>query len=350
MSVASPKTRDELKQYILSKLGHPVLQINVADEQMDIAINDAFQYWNERSHFYGTEQVYLTFPADTAFVEHFSSFEHNLTEQGPGPEVSAPGMVEELEIVSPGSKYPYNPEPAQPTTATDAVELDTDPLGNDITTDAGVQIIVDTVGGSGKNLTVWYGTERTELMGLVKVQPFNAGIGYEVGDIITVLGTDGGVQAVATVTKIKQSSKVFGVSDVRKQNNFVTMPDDVVGITRIFHRGGIGGGDGMIGGIIPGAALGPMFWVDCSAARMSVLILDTILSVMSPCVSIWLHLTSFSSLPSSIISIREHISFILMRIVLVEEVEAISALRLWSSPTPTSSPMYSMISGSKSTQ
>ena len=41
MSVASPKNREEFKQYILSKLGAPVLQINVADEQLDIAINDA---------------------------------------------------------------------------------------------------------------------------------------------------------------------------------------------------------------------------------------------------------------------------------------------------------------------
>jgi len=67
MSIASPQNRDEFKQHILMKLGAPVLQINVADEQLDIAINDAFQYYNERSHFYGTERMYLTFEATNEF-------------------------------------------------------------------------------------------------------------------------------------------------------------------------------------------------------------------------------------------------------------------------------------------
>ena len=257
MSVASPKNRDEFKQYILSKLGAPVLQINVADEQLDIAINDAFQYWNERSHFLGTEHVVLTFPMSTAFVEHFRSFENDLTAQGVGPVVHAPGMVEELVITTPGTKYPFQAY-AEDTTASDAVELDTDPQADPITTDAGLQIIVDTVGGSGENLTVWYGGERTELMGLVKVQPYNAGHGYEVGDIITIQGTNGGKNAIATVTKIKSASKVFGVENVRTQNNFITLPDDVVGVQRVFHRGGFGMNQSL-GGIIPGAALGPMF-------------------------------------------------------------------------------------------
>ena len=67
MSVASPQNRDELKQYIKTKLGAPVLQINVSDEQMDLAINDAFQYFYERQHFDATEQVYLSMKMEPAF-------------------------------------------------------------------------------------------------------------------------------------------------------------------------------------------------------------------------------------------------------------------------------------------
>lgn len=59
MSIASPQSRAEFKQYIKTKLGAPVLEINVADEQMDIAVNDAFQYFNERNHFNGVERAYL---------------------------------------------------------------------------------------------------------------------------------------------------------------------------------------------------------------------------------------------------------------------------------------------------
>jgi cysteine synthase len=56
MSIARPQNRDEFRQHVLTKLGAPVIEINVAEEQMDIAIDDAFQYYNERSHFLGTEK------------------------------------------------------------------------------------------------------------------------------------------------------------------------------------------------------------------------------------------------------------------------------------------------------
>ncbi len=38
MSVSKPQNRSEFKQHILTKLGSPVLEVNVSDEQMDIAI------------------------------------------------------------------------------------------------------------------------------------------------------------------------------------------------------------------------------------------------------------------------------------------------------------------------
>ena len=53
MSISKPQNREEFKRHILIKLGEPVLEINVSDEQMDIAIDDAFQYFNERNHFNG---------------------------------------------------------------------------------------------------------------------------------------------------------------------------------------------------------------------------------------------------------------------------------------------------------
>ena len=74
MSIASPQNREEFKSYIKMRLGAPVLEINVADEQMDVAINDAFQYFTERHHFNGTERGYLTFTVDTAFKEHFKTY------------------------------------------------------------------------------------------------------------------------------------------------------------------------------------------------------------------------------------------------------------------------------------
>ena len=56
--MAKPQSREELKEYCLRRLGHPVLEINVAEEQIDDAIDDALQLFHER-HFDGVERMYL---------------------------------------------------------------------------------------------------------------------------------------------------------------------------------------------------------------------------------------------------------------------------------------------------
>ena len=73
MSISSPQSRSDLKEYIKTKLGAPVLQINVSDEQMDIAIDDAFQYFYERQHFDAMEKVYLSVQVSQALCDFFST-------------------------------------------------------------------------------------------------------------------------------------------------------------------------------------------------------------------------------------------------------------------------------------
>jgi hypothetical protein len=58
--MAKPTTRQELKDYALRQLGYPVLEINVADEQVDDNLDDALQLFQER-HFDGVERVYLKY-------------------------------------------------------------------------------------------------------------------------------------------------------------------------------------------------------------------------------------------------------------------------------------------------
>mgnify|MGYP001222380040 FL=1 len=58
--MAQPSTRSELIDYCKRKLGAPVLEINVADEQIDDLIDDAIQYFQER-HFDGVYQTYLKY-------------------------------------------------------------------------------------------------------------------------------------------------------------------------------------------------------------------------------------------------------------------------------------------------
>ena len=58
--MAKPNTRQELIDYCLRKLCAPVLEINVADEQIDDLVDDALQYFNER-HYDGVERMYLKY-------------------------------------------------------------------------------------------------------------------------------------------------------------------------------------------------------------------------------------------------------------------------------------------------
>ncbi len=51
-------SRAELKDYCLRRLGHPVIEINISDEQIEDRISDAFQYYTEY-HYDAIEQVYL---------------------------------------------------------------------------------------------------------------------------------------------------------------------------------------------------------------------------------------------------------------------------------------------------
>ena len=58
--MAKPTTRVELVDYCKRKLGAPVLEINVDDDQIDDLVDDTFQYFNER-HFDGVERMYLKY-------------------------------------------------------------------------------------------------------------------------------------------------------------------------------------------------------------------------------------------------------------------------------------------------
>ena len=58
--MAKPASREELTNYCLRQLGEPVVEVNVADEQIDDLVDDALQYFQER-HFDGVERMYLKY-------------------------------------------------------------------------------------------------------------------------------------------------------------------------------------------------------------------------------------------------------------------------------------------------
>ena len=58
--MAQPSTRQELINYCKRKLGYPVLEINVADEQIDDLVDDAIQFFQER-HFDGVYPAFFKY-------------------------------------------------------------------------------------------------------------------------------------------------------------------------------------------------------------------------------------------------------------------------------------------------
>jgi hypothetical protein len=56
--MASPASRTQLKDYCLRKLGFPVIDLNLDDDQIDDRIDDALQKFRDY-HYDGTEEIYL---------------------------------------------------------------------------------------------------------------------------------------------------------------------------------------------------------------------------------------------------------------------------------------------------
>jgi hypothetical protein len=66
--MAKPASRQGLIDYCLRRLGAPVLEINVDDDQIDDLVDDALQYFQER-HFDGVERMYLKYKITQADID-----------------------------------------------------------------------------------------------------------------------------------------------------------------------------------------------------------------------------------------------------------------------------------------
>lgn len=74
--MAVPASRQELVDYCLRKLGAPVLEINVADEQIDDLVDDALQLFHER-HFDGVERMYLKYQITQEDIDRGTATQDN---------------------------------------------------------------------------------------------------------------------------------------------------------------------------------------------------------------------------------------------------------------------------------
>lgn len=67
--MANPTSREELKKYCLRRLGYPVIEINIDEDQMQDRIDDALEYYRDY-HYDGTERTYLKHQVSQADIDN----------------------------------------------------------------------------------------------------------------------------------------------------------------------------------------------------------------------------------------------------------------------------------------
>lgn len=67
--MTQPTNREEFKKWCLRKLGHPVIEINVDQDQVDDRVDEAISYWNDY-HFDGTEKTFFKKELDQTDIDN----------------------------------------------------------------------------------------------------------------------------------------------------------------------------------------------------------------------------------------------------------------------------------------
>tara|TARA_B100000085_G_scaffold261868_1_gene266570 strand:+ start:469 stop:1428 length:960 start_codon:yes stop_codon:yes gene_type:complete len=96
-------TRQELIDYSLRRLGFPVIEINVDDDQISDRVDDAIQLWQEH-HFDGVERVYIKKALEGTTLNLTSSATFNAGEKITGGTSGAEAIVDKS---SSGTKVIY---------------------------------------------------------------------------------------------------------------------------------------------------------------------------------------------------------------------------------------------------
>ena len=185
--MSQPASRSDLKEYALRRLGKPVLEINVDDDQIDDLIDDALQMFNER-HYNGSERMFLKHKFTASDVGKFKGLDE---EELLG---TATGGIITVQIIEEGTSG-YS-------TATVAAAY---------------------TGGTGVGATF----DLTAVDGKLTDVGINiAGSGFKVDDEITFTGGSG--DAKIKITGVQEQTKW------ENRSNFLSIPPSVLGINKVF--------------------------------------------------------------------------------------------------------------------
>lgn len=265
--MAKPSSRDELKEYCLRKLGKPVLEINVDDDQISDCIDDGIQYFQER-HYDGVMRMYLKYQFTDQDIARFKSSNKNivdvdgqivkvsaaLSDTTIGREIFVSGQFEPKGIL----QY-WNPKTNQigillkdsknkfktsdiilddttnlsilsvlDKTQLQSVTLSPIPVTQQSLSNVKIQTVgvndsgaTGIVSGNVLNTGQVYFTNTTEK---INIQLDNQYVPFKVGDTVTLNGITGTFTVTAAEQTLPQLSEAL---------NYIEIPDWIIGINRI---------------------------------------------------------------------------------------------------------------------
>lgn len=267
--MAKPSSRDELKEYCLRKLGKPVLEINVDDDQISDCIDDGLQYFQER-HYDGVIRMYLKYKFTDEDIARFKSSNKQLTDvEGQiltlsgtpsnvsvGTQVYTTGQFDSKGIIQYWNSITkqlgvYLTDKSNKFTTSDVIVNDSSNLtitnvldrtqiqtlklnstptsttslgnvkiqcGTGSTTNSGAS---GTISGNILNTGLVYFNTTTEN---INVQLDNEYVPFKVGDTVTITGLNKNF----TVTSAEQT-----LPKLSEALNYIEIPDWIIGINRI---------------------------------------------------------------------------------------------------------------------
>ena len=192
--MSQPASRSDLKEYALRRLGKPVLEINVDDDQIDDLIDDALQMFNER-HYNGSERMFLKHKFTENDVANFKGLDRKESVH------AYFGSVLTVKLIEEGTSG-YTTESDVPTTGG--------------------------TGDQGARFSITAKDGKVTAVELKDNVTGGTGFNYTVGDILTINQSGSSLDAQVEVTSVDDKT-VW-----ERRDNFLRVPPSVLGINKVF--------------------------------------------------------------------------------------------------------------------
>ena len=265
--MGKPNSREELKNYCLRKLGYPVVEVNLDDEQISDCIDDGLQYFNER-HFDGTLRMFLKYQFTDEDVSRFKTTNKavsnvdgqilTLTATPNKLNIDTPifvqGQFEPKGIIkywnnslnklgviltNPQNKFTTLDVIVDPvntiniSNVADKTEVQTLSIDRQLLSETSIRnptvtsttgsLSVGTINGElGKNGVIYKNITASTEINILLTNPFNP---FNIGETVQFSGISGTFTIIGIVNKFSKLTEAV---------NYIEVPDWIIGVNKIF--------------------------------------------------------------------------------------------------------------------